>query len=125
MVLMPTNPSQSVGIEYTPEFKRALRKLVKKYHHIRSDLQPVIMLLQKGELVGDRVSGVGNTVFKARVRNSDIQKGKRSGYRLIYWQKTRRYITLVTIYSKLDQGDISAREIMRIIKEFEIRQQRT
>ena len=51
MVLMPTNPSQSVGIEYTPEFKRALRKLVKKYHHIRSDLQPVIMLLQKGELV--------------------------------------------------------------------------
>ena len=122
---MPTNPSQSVGIEYTPEFKRALRKLVKKYHHIRSDLQPVIMLLQKGELVGDRVSGVGNTVFKARVRNSDIQKGKRSGYRLIYWQKTRRYITLVTIYSKLDQGDISASEIKRIIKEFEIRQQRT
>ena len=122
---MPTNPSQSVGIDYTPEFKRALRKLVKKYHHIRSDLQPVIMLLQKGELVGDRVSGVGNTIFKARVRNSDIQKGKRSGYRLIYWQKTRRYITLVTIYSKLDQGDISAREIRRIIKEFEIRQQRT
>jgi mRNA-degrading endonuclease RelE of RelBE toxin-antitoxin system len=125
MVLMPTNPSQSVGIDYTPEFKRALRKLVKKYHHIRSDLQPVIMLLQKGELVGDRVSGVGNTIFKARVRNSDIQKGKRSGYRLIYWQKTRKYITLVTIYSKLDQGDISAREIKRIIKEFEIRQQRT
>jgi len=118
---MPTN----VGIEYTPEFKRALRKLVKKYHHIRSDLQPVIMLLQKGELVGDRISGAGNPVFKARVRNSDIQKGKRSGYRLIYWQKTRRYITLVTIYSKLDQGDISAREIKRIIKEFEIRKQRT
>jgi len=118
---MPTN----VGIEYTPEFRRALRKLVKKYHYIRSDLQPVIMLLQKGELVGDRISGTGNPVFKATVRNSDIQKDKRSGYRLIYWQKTRRYITLVTIYSKLDQGDISASEIKRIIKEFEIGQQRT
>jgi len=114
----------NVRIEYTPEFKRALRKLVKKYHHIRSDLQPVIMLLQKGELVGDRISGAGNSVFKVRVRNSDIQKGKRSGYRLIYWQKTRRYITLVTIYSKLGQGDISASEMKRIIKEFEIGQQR-
>jgi len=123
---MPSNPSQSVDIEYTPELKRALRKLAKKYRHIRSDLQSVIMLLQKGELVGDRVSGAGNTVFKARVRNSDIQKGKRSGYRLIYWQKTRRHITLVTVYSKLDQGDISTKEIKLIIKEFEIRkQQRT
>ena len=122
---MPSNPSQSVDIEYTPEFKRALRKLAKKYHHIRSDLQPVIVRLQEGELVGDLVSGAGSTVFKARVRNSDIQKGKRSGYRLIYWQKTSRYITLVTIYSKLDQGDISAREIKQIIKEFEIRQQPT
>ena len=119
---MPSNPSQSVNIEYTPELKRALRKLAKKYRHIRSDLQSVIMLLQKGELVGDRVSGAGSTVFKARVRNSDIQKGKRSGYRLIYWQKTRRHIILVTVYSKLDQGDISTKEINRIIKEFEIRQ---
>ena len=99
---MPSNASQSVDIEYTPELKRALRKLAKKYRHIRSDLQSVIMLLQKGELVGDRVSGTGNTVFKARVRNSDIQKGKRSGYRLIYWHKTKSYIIFVTIYSKLD-----------------------
>ena len=121
---MPSNPSQSVDIEYTPELKRVLRKLAKKYRHIRSDLQSVIMLLQKGELVGDRVSGSGNTVFKARVRNSDIQKGKRSGYRLIYWQKTKRHITLVTVYSKLDQGDISTKEIKRVIKEFEIRKQR-
>ena len=118
---MPSNPSQSVDIAYTPEFKRALRKLAKKYRHIRSDLQPVIMGLQEGELVGDRVSGVGNTVFKTRVRNSDIQKGKRSGYRLIYWHKTKSYIIFVTIYSKLDQGDISAKKIERVIKEFEIR----
>ncbi len=119
---MPSNPSQSVDIEYTPELKRALRKLAKKYRHIRSDLHSVIKLLEKGELVGDRVSGAGNTVFKARVKNSDIQKGKRSGYRLIYWQKTREHITLVTVYSKLDQGDISTKEITRIIKEVEISQ---
>ncbi|MCD6456658.1 MAG: type II toxin-antitoxin system RelE/ParE family toxin [Methanophagales archaeon] len=56
-------------------------------------------------------------LFKVRVRNSGIQKGKRSGYRMIYHLKTPTNIILVTIYSKLDQSDISAEEIRRILKE--------
>ncbi|MEW5718009.1 MAG: type II toxin-antitoxin system RelE/ParE family toxin [Chloroflexota bacterium] len=49
----------------------------------------------------------------------DIQKGKRSGYRLIYHLKTSRSIILVTIYSKLEQSDISAEQIRRIVNEFD------
>jgi mRNA-degrading endonuclease RelE of RelBE toxin-antitoxin system len=56
-------------------------------------------------------------VFKVRVRNSDISKGKSSGYRLIYHVKTPTLVILVTIYSKLDQADISAEEIRRILTE--------
>jgi mRNA-degrading endonuclease RelE of RelBE toxin-antitoxin system len=56
------------------------------------------------------------------VRNSDVQKGKRSGYRLIYCVKTPEEIVLVTIYSKLDQGDISAEQIRRILSEFDERE---
>lgn len=52
---------------------------------------------------------------KMRVRNSDIQKGKRSGYRLIYYLKTHTNIILVTIYSKLDQADISPEQIRRVL----------
>jgi len=40
---------------YTPEFKRNLRALAKKYHHIRSDVQPVIDKLEAGEVVGVQV----------------------------------------------------------------------
>lgn len=114
---MPTNSQQSVQVEYTPEFKRSLRKLARKYRSIRTDLESVINGLQKGELVGDHITGMEYTLFKSRVRNSDIQKGKRSGYRLIYWLRTPQDVILVTIYSKLDQGDISAKEIRRIIKQ--------
>ncbi len=46
-------------------------------------------------------------------------KKVRSGYRLIYWLRTPKDVILVTIYSKLDQGDISAKEIRRIIKQFQ------
>lgn len=111
---------QELGqVEFTPEFKRNLHALSRKYRHIRSDVQPVIEQLQVGKIVGNQVPGIRYTIFKVRVRNSDIQKGKRSGYRLIYYVKTPTNIILVTIYSKLDQSDVSTKEIKRIIAEFE------
>lgn len=115
---MPTEPVQ---VEFTPETKRNLKALAKKYRHIRSDVQPVIDQLMAGEVIGDQVPGTRYTVFKARVRNSNIQKGKRSGYRIVYNLKTPTNIILVTIYSKLDQADISAEQIRRILIEFDKR----
>jgi mRNA-degrading endonuclease RelE of RelBE toxin-antitoxin system len=109
----------TVQIEFTPEFKRNLRALSRKYRHIRSDVQPLIEQLQRGEVIGDKVPGMKYSIFKVRVRNSDIPKGKRSGYRFIYYCKSSNNIILVTIYSKLDQSDISAPQIKAVIKEFE------
>jgi len=119
MVLMPTDSPPAVNVKYTPEFKRSLRKLARKYRSIKADVIPVIKMLHTGDLIGDQIKGTGYTLFKSRVRNSDIQKGKRSGYRLIYWRRSSKDIILVTIYSKLDQGDISTKEIRRIIKQFQ------
>lgn len=39
---MPNRVSQTVEVEFTSEFKRNIRQLSKKYHHIKSDVQPVI-----------------------------------------------------------------------------------
>jgi len=47
---MPIDSPQSVYVEYTPEFKRSLRKLARKYRSIRTDLEPVIKGLQTGQL---------------------------------------------------------------------------
>ena len=116
---MPSEPAEPVQVEFTPEFKRNLRALAKRYRHIRYDVQPMIDQLRAGEVVGDQVPRTRYTVFKVRVRNSDIQKGKRSGYRIVYHLKTPTNIILVTIYSKLDQADISAEQIRRILIEFD------
>lgn len=112
---MPNESTESVQVEYTPEFKRNLRALAKKYRHIRSDVQPIVEQLQAGNVIGDQVPGVHYTIFKVRVLNRDIQKGKRSGYRLIYYLRTSDNIILVAIYSKLEQADISAEQIKRIL----------
>jgi mRNA-degrading endonuclease RelE of RelBE toxin-antitoxin system len=116
---MPNEAGKAVRIEFTPTFKRNLKALAKKYRHIRSDVQPIIEQLQTGGIPGDQVPGVGYTIFKVRIRNSDIQKGKSSGYRMIYYLKTGDRIILITIYSKLDQGDISSQRIQQIIKELQ------
>ena len=73
---MPDSPKPSVEVFFTPEFKRNVRTLAKKYPHIRSDVQPVIDQIQRGEMIGDKVQGTGYTIFKARIRNSDVSRGK-------------------------------------------------
>jgi mRNA-degrading endonuclease RelE of RelBE toxin-antitoxin system len=79
----------------------------------------VITELEEGQTPGDQIVGTGYTIFKARVQNSDIRKGKRSGYRLIYYLATAESVVLLTIYSKSDQGDISAKKLREIVSEFE------
>ena len=78
--------------------------------------------MQRGEFPGDRISGIEYEVFKLRVRNSDVQKGKSGGYRLLYYVRTVTGIILLTIYTKSEQADIAADEVRNIIAEY---QQRT
>ena len=110
----------AVQIDLTPEFQKNLRDLVKRYRNIRSDIQTITQDLETGNLVGDRIAGVGENyvVHKVRVRNRDIQKGKSAGYRLIYQVESDTSILLLTIYSKSDQEDIAAEEIREILGEF-------
>jgi mRNA-degrading endonuclease RelE of RelBE toxin-antitoxin system len=111
-----------IQVEVTATFNRNLRALAKKHRSIRKDIQPVIEQLQQGELPGDRISGVGYSVFKLRVRNSDTQKGKSGGYRLIYYVQTATGIILLTVYTKSEQVDIAAEDIRNIITEYEQRE---
>jgi mRNA-degrading endonuclease RelE of RelBE toxin-antitoxin system len=108
-----------IQVEASPTFNRNLRALAKKYRSIRNDIQPVIEQLQQGELPGDQIPGVGYAIFKLRVRNSDAQKGKSGGYRLIYYVKIATGIILLTVYTKSEQVDIAAKDIQSIIAEYE------
>ena len=115
---MPNEGKERI-VEFTPEFKRNIRRLARKYRKIRSDIEPVIDSLEQGETPGDQIQGTGYTIYKIRVQNTDIRKGKRSGYRLIYYLETKESVILLTIYSKSDQGDISAKKLRDIVAEFE------
>lgn len=100
---------------FTPEFKRNIRQLTKKYRRLKSDLNPLFTELGQGQVPGDQIPGVLYEVYKVRVKNSDSNKGKSGGYRVIYQRTQNSDIVLVTIYSKSEQSDIAAQEIRDII----------
>ncbi len=114
---MPNNHSL-INIDLTPEYRKNLKNLAKKYRNIRSDTVPIFVELQKENFIGDRLSGFDLEIYKVRIKNSNIKKGKSAGYRLIYLVESATSILLLTIYSKSEQADISDSQIKSIVKEF-------
>ncbi len=72
---------------------------------------------EAGGLPGDQIPRAKDEIYKARVANSDLQRGKSGGYRVIYSVETPTQRVLVTVYSKTEQADVTMEELRRIIKE--------
>ncbi len=119
---MPSEPESTeppIDVRFTPGFKRNLRRLTRKYRHIKSDLEPLIQEIEAGRLPGHQIPRVENEIYKARVANSDLQRGKSGGYRIIYLVETPTRRILVTVYSKTQQADVTVGDLRRLIKELE------
>ncbi len=106
-------------LQYSTTFKRQLKHLVRRYRHVKQDIQPIIDALAEDETPGDQITGTGYTLYKVRAKNSDSRHGKSGGYRVIYYIKTTENCILVTLYSKSEQGDIGADELRLLISKIE------
>ena len=71
---MTTKPP--VRVDFTPRFLKKLKQLTKKYPNTYNDIRVLIDQLENGETPGDQIKGVSRPVYKVRVRNTDVQKGK-------------------------------------------------
>ena len=73
------------SINPTPFFQRDIKKLFKKYPNIQKDCLPLLNQLEKGVFEGNKIQGFDYKIFKVRVGSSDQKKGKRGGFRIIYY----------------------------------------
>jgi mRNA-degrading endonuclease RelE of RelBE toxin-antitoxin system len=81
-------------------FKKQLKKLAKKYSHIKHDIENFI---QNFEFQHKQAVKIKNNLYKIRIKNSDKTKGKRGGYRVYYYLKMENKVILLVIY---DKGEI-------------------
>jgi mRNA-degrading endonuclease RelE of RelBE toxin-antitoxin system len=107
-----------IAVVETEKFRKEIKKLLKRYNSARKDIEPLIKQLETGEVPGDRIAGNKYPVYKVRVPNSDIRKGKSSGYRVVYYTMTPEAVLLTTIYSKSDRANISNKEVEDIIEDY-------
>ena len=108
-----------MDVEYSNAFKRQLKRLSRRYRRIKYDVKPIIDDLADGNTPGDKITGTNYVLFKARAKNSDAQRGKSGGYRLIYYLKSDALCILVAVYSKSDQGDISRADLYALLSDVE------
>jgi mRNA-degrading endonuclease RelE of RelBE toxin-antitoxin system len=105
-----------MAVEY---FRRRLKKLSKKYRRIGEDYKSLIETLENNLSEGDAIPGFGNKIYKIRMRSSNMKRGKRGGFRVIYYLSDH-IVYLLTIYAKAKKEEVSVKEIKEALRELDI-----
>lgn len=94
-------------IFFSFHFKKQLKRLKKKYPHVKDDLLDVIEAF-------DSTNGIhiGKSIYKIRIPSSDMQKGKSGGFRSYVYIYVRRNMLLpLCIYPKSETESITENEL--------------
>ena len=105
----------------TRQFEKDIKRLSKRYRLLFADLEPIVDEIKAGQCIGTLLAEVFNfKAFKVRIANTSINKGKSSGFRLIYVHfeggQCNAAIAL-TLYCKQDVAAISDKELTDLITE--------
>ena len=107
-------------VKVATSFKKAFKRLNKKYRSLEKDVDNTVLQLASDPFIG---ADLGNGVRKVRMAISDKGKGKSGGARIItYVLKTDEdtgQVTLLTIYDKNEQDTITRKEIGELLAELE------
>lgn len=84
-----------------------MRRLGKAYPRIPDDLEKVKEAIKSGDFIGDPIPGFSCWVYKVRVPSSDMKRGKRGGFRVIYYVvPENRMVYFLTVYAKARQENV-------------------
>jgi len=105
-------------IVFAPSFRHSLKKLAKRFPHVKDDVGAQIRALQQDPMQGSIIRG-GSGIRKVRVRNSDLPKGKSGGYRLLYYIEGYPVSTIyiLFLYAKSDRDSVTIHELRQLLKE--------
>jgi mRNA-degrading endonuclease RelE of RelBE toxin-antitoxin system len=104
--------------KYTATFEADIKKLNKKYPNILKDVYVTLLKIDENTEVGQRIPGLNKRIYKIRVPSTDMKKGKRGSYRIIYYVLNgNNEIILITIYVKSRQENIIPSQIESILKK--------
>jgi mRNA-degrading endonuclease RelE of RelBE toxin-antitoxin system len=105
----------SYSVYPTPDFKKFLKKLSKKYPSLKADLQGLIDTLKEKP---DSGIHLGHGIYKIRLAITSKRKGKSGGARVITFLVTQdQEVYLVYIYDKSQLDNITKEQILELLKK--------
>ena len=94
-------------------YKKAVKKLSKSYRNIELDVKKFLQSINTKNDLGIELK---SNIFKVRIKNSDKNKGKSAGYRLIsYLAIVENELHLLYIYDKSSLVNITEKEIDELV----------
>lgn len=110
----------SYKVVLAESFRKSLKRLKKRFPQINQDVESMIEQLTEKPELGPVIPGGAGT-RKVRVSSSDLKRGKRGGYRLIYYteETPEPMLYLLLIYAKSDQADVSRQALRKLLDELE------
>jgi mRNA-degrading endonuclease RelE of RelBE toxin-antitoxin system len=109
-------------IIYTPNFLKELKHLAKRYHSLPSDLIRLEKELSENPEMG---VNLGKGLKKIRMAVTSKGKGKSGGVRIITYHDivvtvSDRIVYLITIYDKSEKESIMDKELMVILRKYNL-----
>jgi mRNA-degrading endonuclease RelE of RelBE toxin-antitoxin system len=108
----------SYEIVFGRTFKENVRRLERRFPHVRADVGAGIRVLLNDPRLG-AVIPRGDGARKLRLSSSDLRTGKRGGFRLIYLVEDdpAPRIYLLLLYAKPDRATVDSAEIKRLLAD--------
>jgi mRNA-degrading endonuclease RelE of RelBE toxin-antitoxin system len=96
-----------MDILFTEHFKKQIKRLKKKYPHVKNDLLAKIELSDwKKEIP------IGRSILKIRIGSKDMRRGKSGGFRsYIYAYTKKNKLIPLCIYAKSESESITENEL--------------
>ncbi|TAE33445.1 MAG: hypothetical protein EAZ91_02200 [Cytophagales bacterium] len=99
-------------------FEKEARRLIKKYRSLALEIATLIEQLSIDPTQG---AAMGRECYKIRLAIKSKGKGKRGGARVITCVVAlKEEVTLLSIYDKSEQNDITDQELDRLLRENEL-----
>jgi mRNA-degrading endonuclease RelE of RelBE toxin-antitoxin system len=108
--MMPTK------VNIPSEVEKDIKHLKRKYPAVTGEVRKLVIQLENDERPGDKIPRVGYDVYKVRLPNPSAGRGKRGGFRLIYYVQMADAVFLLTIYAKTEESDISPEKIRQLLE---------
>ena len=106
----------SYNIIASPQFNKEIKKLLKKYASLKTEIVELGAELMDNPTMGTLLR---DNVYKIRLAISSKNKGKSGGARVITFVRiTNETIYLLSIYSKGEKDTISESEIDELLEDY-------